>query len=179
MDNEKLLYFVEKYRSLEPDEFSTMANRTDLADEAIAALQQVAKERNLQHPKICDKDITSEKLSPTERAEQTKLATALWHSSLSKRIEYQFGGLAIIFCITLLGYQGLRVGGILFIIITAGMSYFASKIGRQYTRSVCANASKKIDEKRKVLRNTSMLLWPLMLIPAIVGIFLAVTIRTT
>jgi len=178
MDNTKLSYFLDKYRSLGSYEFSEMVTRNDLSDEAISALQQVAKERSLTIPDIPDEATRETKeLSEPERAEQTKLSTDLWNSPISKRVQLQFGLLAFVFSSSLLGSQGLRVGALWLLLLAVVLCYFASKMGRQYTRSVCADGNKTIDEKHKALRNTSLWLWPAMLIPAFAGVLLVGAMR--
>lgn len=178
MDAAKVSYFLDRYRSLGNDELLEAATRIDLADEAIAALKQVGRERNLEIPDIPD-EAAREAKEPTEleRAEQTKLSTDLWNSSLSKRVQFQFGMLTLVFSSSLLGSQGLRVGALWLLLLACVLYYFASKAGREYTKAVCSDGDKTIDEKRSSLRTTSLWLWPAMLIPAFLGVLLASAIR--
>lgn len=179
MDADKFAYFVAKYRACGEEELADVARRaSDLADEAAAALRQVVGERDLAIPDPKPESTPAVKeLSEVERGEQTRVSTDLWNSALSRRVQFQFGAMAIVFSFSLLGPQGLRAGVLWLLLLASGLYYVANKAGRIYTRSICANAEKTIDEKRSALRSTSLLLWPVLLVPAFLGVVLASALR--
>ena len=181
MDPQKLAYFVSKYRSIREDEFAEVAARVDsLADEAAAALRQVAQERGLSAVEAKPesvRSVASREMSAAERDVQTKLSTDLWNSALSKRVQFQFSAMAIIFATSFLGAQGLRVGGLWVLLFAAGLYYVANRFGRSYTKTLCADADKSVDAKRTALQRTSAMLWPALVVPALLGVMLASALR--
>ena len=179
MDQNKLSYFFEKYRSSSDEELIETHNRiTELADEAADALVKVLKEKGLSLPiqESRSPAITTGE-NPVDRATQTKISSELWNGSLSNRIKNQCGGLALIFSIPILGWQGLRVGGLWFFVFAGFAMYLGRQIGRNYTRSVCSNGDRSIEEKRKTLQIASTLLWPALLVSFILGAVVAGAIR--
>lgn len=163
MDSNKLAYFVAKYRTASEDEFGDVRDRRgSLAEEAEAAFAQVAQERGiaLEAAAATTGGAVSSELSPEERSRQTQLSTELWRSPLSMRVKYQY---AILFAMPVLhvaGAQGMRLGALLLVAAAAPAWYLGQRVGHRYTKSVCANGDKPIDQKRRQLRTTSWLLWP-------------------
>lgn len=171
MDPNKTAYFVAKYKAATTEELEELAGRRDsLAEEAEAALVQVAKERGVQ-VKTGVGSVAALEPSPEDRARQTELSTELWRSPLSARVKYQY---AILFAMPVLhvaGSQGMRLGALLLVAAAVPAWYIGQKFGHKYTKAVCANGDKSIDEKRSQLRTTSWLLWP-----GIVGATLAAAV---
>lgn len=181
MEANKLAYFVARYRAFSQEELAEVAARgSELADEAASALQQVSKERGLSLPDpVHVSSAVPRDLCEAERGEKTKQASELWNSGLSRRVQFQFGALAIVFAGAFLGRQGINAGALWLVLFAAGLYYIASKAGRSYTRSVCADAESSLEEKRRTLRAASMLLWPALLIAAFLGVVLAGALRGT
>lgn len=173
MDDQKLAFFLSRYRALDTDELLEIARRTDLADEALKAAEQVCAERNLTVAPAPGPDAKA----PAYIANQTKLSSELWHSPLSKRVQFQFSMLAIVFGVAAVGAQGLRLGALWVVLLAGGLSFVAGRFGRKYTRGVCSNGDRTIEEKRSTLRTTSWLLWPAMLPAALLGGLLANALR--
>lgn len=181
MDPQKLAYFVSSYKSLGEEEIAEVTARFEnLADEAAAALVQVSKERGLPTPGLksgLGSSADNNDSTSPEKELRTKLSTDLWNSAISKRVQFQFSFMAIIFATSLLGSSGLKAGALWVVLLAAGLYYGANKIGRNYTRTVCADGDKTIIEKNESLRKTSAFLWLAMLVPAFLGVTLASVIR--
>jgi hypothetical protein len=183
LDPQKRAYFVSRYRDVSEDELREAAARmANLADEAADALRQVLAERGvkLEHapaPPVKPMPEPGSELSPEDRTKQTQLATDLWNSSSSKHVQYMFGFHALVLMYTFLGPAGLRVGGIPLFLALAAMTYALSRVGRQYTRHVCANAERTIDEKRSSLTTATILLWLGSPVTAILGTLAASAVR--
>lgn len=172
LDAAKLNYFLAKYKAATSEELAEAAGRVDeLSDEAAAGLRQAVQERGVQLADIAPK--TNE----PDLVTQTKMSSELWNSSLSRRIPLQCGMHGILFSNSLLGSTGLNVGALWLVLLAAALYYVASKVGKSYTRSVCADGSMTVDAKRKELRSTSYLLWPSLLIAVFLGVALANAIR--
>lgn len=171
MDSNKTAYFLAKYRAASTEELEDLAGRRgSLAEEAEAALVQVAKERGV----VVRTEVGSVAAlepSPEDRARQTQLSTQLWSSTLSTRVKYQYAFLFAMPVLHIAGSQGLRLGALLLVAAAAPAWYFGQKFGHKYTKEVCANGDKSIEEKRSQLRTTSWLLWP-----GIVGTTLAAAV---
>ena len=160
MDPDKTAYFVAKYRAATAEELEDLANRRgSLAEEAEAALVQVAQERGVQVNAEVG-TVAALELTPDERARQTELSTELWKSPLSTRVKYQYAFLFAMPVLHIAGAQGMRLGALLLLALAAPAWYFGQRFGHKYTKTVCANGDKSIDEKRSQLRKTSWLLWP-------------------
>ena len=179
MDHNKLSYFIAKYRALDDEEFAEAKRRVNgLAEEAAAAVRQVSSERGDPLPDSSQEPLEIiTKLTETERVERTRLSTELWNSPLSRRVQFQFSAQAIVFSIALLGTSGLRFGAIWLVAVAAALYFLASKIGRSHTRSICANAETSIEEKRESLRRTSIVLWPVLVVSALLGAGLSNLLR--
>ena len=172
MDPDKTAYFVSKYRTATAEELRDLANRrSSLAEEAEAALLQVAQEQDIQVKATESGSVEPVELSPERRARQTELSTELWRSPLSTRVKYQYAFLFAMPVLHIAGAQGMRLGALLLLAAAAPAWYFGQRFGHNYTKNVCANGDKSIDEKRSQLRTASWLLWP-----GIVGTTLAAAV---
>lgn len=179
MDQEKLAFFVAKFRALAEEEFAETYRRSNsLAEEAEAAVRQVASERGTSlSERGQETHEAATEFSDAERIEQTRQSTEIWNSSLSKRVQLQFGFQAIVFSGALLGTSGLRFGALWLLALSVVLYYFANKMGRNYTRSICANGEASIEQKRASLRKSSIALWPTLLVAALLGGGLANLLR--
>lgn len=171
MDPNKTAYFVAKYRAATAEELEDLVSRrSSLADEAEAAIMQVAQERGVQVKAAVDA-VAALEITTKERLRQTELSTELWKGPLSTRVKYQFAFLFAMPVLHIAGAQGLRLGALLLLAAAAPAWYFGQRFGYKYTKMVCANGDKSIEEKRSQLRTTSWLLWP-----GIVGATLAAAV---
>ena len=127
---------------------------------------------------VAQAPLSQRELTPEERATQTGLATDLWNSSLSKSVQYAFGILALAFSFAFLGPQGLRVGALWLVIIAGALSWGASRVGRQFTKKICADADKDIIEKGKSLKAVRIGLWLSVLVASFAGTILASFFRS-
>lgn len=179
MDQDKLAFFVAKFRAVDDEEFAQTCRRSNsLAEEAEAAVRQVASERGNSLPdRSQGTSETVVALSDAERSEQTQQSTEIWNSSLSKRVQLQFGLHAIVFSAALLGTSGLRFGALWLLALCVILYYFANKIGRSYTRSICANGETSIEHKRASLRRSSIVLWATLVVAALLGAGIANMLR--
>ena len=179
MDSDKHAYFLAKFRAASAEELQDAVSRIyELADEAAEAVRQIASEKGMQVPseEVAAKSATKE-LTPEERAKHTELSSALWNSSVSKHVQYMFSAQALMFSFAFLGPQGLRVGALWLLLFAAPLSWGANRLGRQYTRSVCAEADRSIEEKQKSLKTSALLLWPALLLSSAAGVILASVLR--
>ena len=179
MDRNKHAYFLSKFRTASDEEFQEAATRVhELADEAAEAVRQVAAERGvILHESAAASPVASNELTTEERARRTEASTALWNSSTSKRVQYMFCAQALIFSFAFLGPQGLRFGVLWLLLFAATLSWIANRLGRKYTRNVCADADRSIDEKQKSLKTAAVALWPALLVSAFAGVILASAMR--
>lgn len=147
MDTDKRAYFLAKFSAASAEELQEAVARVhELADEAAVAVRQVATEKGMQLP---PEEVASqgalEELTPEERAKSTKLSSSLWNSSISKHVQYMFSAQAVVFSFAFLGPQGLRVGALWLLLFAAPVSWAANRLGRQYTRRICADADRPVD----------------------------------
>ncbi|MBT9596660.1 MAG: hypothetical protein IV094_11805 [Vitreoscilla sp.] len=180
MDQDKFAFFVAKFRAFDDEEFLETCQRSNsLAEEAEAAVRQVASERGTSLPDRSSQDTAAAgtELTDAERREQTRQSTELWNGSLSKRVQLQFAFHAIVFSGALLGTSGLRFGALWLLALCVALYYPANKIGRSYTRSICANGETSVEQKRASLRTSSLVLWPTLVVAAMLGAGLANMLR--
>ena len=179
MDRDKFAYFLSKFRAVSEEELRDAVARVhELAEEAAEAIRQVASEKGFQLPdgEVAPPVVPTE-LTAEERAKRTGASTALWNSSTSKHVQYMFSAQALFFSFALLGPQGLRFGVLWLLLLAAPLSWFANRLGRQYTRKVCADAGRSIGEKQKTLKTTAVALWPALLVSSVAGVVLASALR--
>lgn len=179
MDQAKLAYFVSKYRAMDNEELAEICTRLNsLAEEATAAAQQVSTERGLAPPSQSEGSRgTHNELTDVERAEQTQVSSELWNSPLSKRVQFQFAAHAIVFSMAMLGSTGLRVGALWLVAVAGVLYYGASKFGRRHTKAICADSEKTVAEKTDALRRSSIILWPTLVVAALLGAVLSNVLR--
>ncbi len=180
MDSDKYAYFLAKFRAASDDEFQdAVARLCELAEEAAEAVRQVALERGLLlPPERRETEDANKELTAEELATYTELSRALWNSSISKHVQFMFGVHALIFSFAFLGPQGLRVGALWLVVFAVPLSWAASRIGRRYTRVVCADGDRSVQEKQKTLKRTAFLLWPALLLVSTMGVTLASALRS-
>lgn len=53
--------------------------------------------------------------------------------------------------------------------LATGLYYVGSKFGRSFTRTICANKDRTIEQKHEALRKASWFLWPGLVVPALLG----------
>lgn len=179
MDQNKHAYFLAKFRAVTDEELhDAVARIHELADEAAEAVRQIASEKGIQLPPV---DLVpqneAKELTVEERAKRTELSTSLWNGSLSKHVQYMFSAQALTFSFAFFGPQGLRAGALWVLLFAAPLSRGASHLGRRYTRSVCADAERPIQEKQKSLKTSALVLWPALLLSAAAGVILAAVLR--
>lgn len=160
MDEKIYQYFLSKFRSFENDELLNLANRRDqLADEAMMALSEILKERDIsfieksQNPRLVE----------TNWFDDRQQSIELWNSRLSKYVQFMFFLNAIA-----LNPAGL-VGGFI-------LGAFAFYLGKQYTKKICANSEVSIYRKTYFLKLTGWLLWPMLIVSSMLKIFLVAII---
>jgi hypothetical protein len=174
-ENDKFRYFLSKYRSLDDEELTDLTPRINsLAEEASTALRQVLSERGVPAPQVSTQlPDEPRELTEEERKEQSKVSSALWNGPVAKRVEFLFAAQALMFGGALAGSQGLRLGALPLVAITGLLMYFARKLGKATTRSICADAETTIEDKTKSLKSLSLWLWPALLLSSAAGIVVA------
>ena len=179
MNTDKHAYFLSKFRASSTDELQDVSSRVnDLSDEAADALRKVASERGMPQPAEDLAPVDEQKEPSVEdRIKNTELSTALWNSSMSRNVQLMFSAQALCFSFSLLGPQGLRVGVLWILLLAAPLSWAASRLGRSYTREVCAHPERSIREKEKSLKTAAVALWPAAVLSAAAGFLIARALR--
>lgn len=179
MDQDKHAYFLDKFRTESEEKLHhAIARVHELADEAAEAVRQVAYEKGISLPAVdVGPQSASEELTVEELAKRTALSTSLWNGSLSKHVQYLFSAQALIFSFAFLGPQGLRVDALWLVLFAASLSWGASRLGRRYTRNICAEAERPIHAKQKSLKVSALVLWPALLLSSAAGVVLASALR--
>lgn len=89
MESPQIDYFLARFRGLDAEGFAATLKRSDLSDEAFAAVRQVATERGLPEPSSKDPpDGASRGISQEELAVQSQLSSDLWNGSLSNEFSF-------------------------------------------------------------------------------------------
>jgi hypothetical protein len=179
MDRDKFDYFLPKFRAASDEELKDALTRLDeLAEEAAAAVQQVALEKGIS---VLAEQVTLPiapvELTAEERTKRTEASTALWNSWTSKHVQYMFSAQALMFSVALLGQQGLRFGALWLLLLAALLCWFANRMGRQYTRSICADADRSIVHKHRTMKRVAIALWPALFISSFAGVALGSALR--
>lgn len=175
VDGNKYAYFLAKYKSLDEGELNELAPRVnELADEAAAALRAVLAERGIAAPEVSTRPPDEPRdLSDEERREQSRLSSDLWNGPLAKQVRGLIAAQALVFSYGLIGSQGLNMGALPLVAVAAVLMYFAARLGKTVTRSICADATATIEAKTKSLKSLSLWLWPAFLLSSAAGIGIA------
>ena len=164
MDQSKLSYFTSRYAALDRDELADLVERrSDLADEAIAALDHVLSQRGLSQTDI----YTPPAPIPTRTAEQekaevvkeTKLAIELLRSWVASACKFMVAMICIAPSTQLLRAVGL--GAVWSGLIVLVVAYVGYQVGHSIVKGICANGDITFEQKRKRLWLLFAAMWPL------------------
>lgn len=176
MDQNKIAYFLQRYRAANQEEFADLLGRRDsLAEEAEAALAQICSERGIRVPDSS----TAHEPSLKDRKIQTELSIELWKGPLSSRVKNQWAFLFAMPVVHITGSQGMKLGALVLIAAVIPAWYVGKQVGHNFTKAVCENSEKSIDEKRKHLRTASWLLWPGILATTLIAAVVLQFVRAT
>lgn len=164
MDQSKLSYFTARYSALDRDELGDLVERrADLADEAIAALDQVLATRGLSQTDVFTppapvppKTAVQEKY---EVAKETKLAVGLLRSWVATACKFMVAMVCIAPAHQLLraAGSGPMWSGLLVLLV----GYVGYQVGHSIVKGICANGEVTFEQKRKRLWLLFAALWPL------------------
>lgn len=173
MDQSKLSYFTSRYSALDRDELGDLVERrADLADEAIAALDQVLAQRGLSQTDV----FTPPAPVPPKTAEQetaevikeTKLAIELLRSWVATACKFMIAMVFIAPAQQILRVLGL--GAIWSGLVILVVAYAGYQVGHSIVKGICANGEVTFERKKKRLWLLFAALWPLF------GVVYAVTL---
>ena len=164
MDQLKLSYFTSRYSALDRDELGDLVKRrADLADEAIAALDQVLAQRGLSQTDvftppapILSKTAEQEKV---EVVKETKLAIGLLRSWIATACKFMIAMVCIAPAQQLL--RALGLGAIWSGLAVLVVGYIGYQVGHSIVKRMCANGEVTFEQKRKWLWLLFAALWPL------------------
>ncbi len=180
MDQQTHAQFLARYQEASDDQLRDFASkRNDLMEEAKGALDCVLGERGLKLTSISPAPLPPSRrvMTAAERTKEAEECSALWNGSLSKRIHFLFFAQALVFSGSLLGTGGLHAGALWVVMAAALLGWGMHVVGRRYTRGVCADDNRTIEEKRKSLKAASIVLWPCLLLSSLAGVILASLVR--
>ena len=164
MDQSKLSYFISRYSALDRDELGDLVERrADLADEAVAALDQVLAQRGLSQTDLYTPPMPiPPKTAEQEKAEitkETKLAINLLRSWLATACKFMVAMVCIAPAQQLLRAVGL--GAIWSGLVVLVVGYVGYQVGHFIVRGICANGEVTFEQKRKRLWLLFAALWPI------------------
>ena len=164
MDQSKLSYFTSRYSALDHDELGDLVEkRADLADEAIAALDQVLAQRGLSGTDvymppapILTQTAEQEK---AEVVKETKLAIKLLRSWVATACKFMVAMVCIAPAQQLSRAVGL--GAIWSGLVVLVVAYVGYQVGHSIVKGICANGEITFEQKKKRLWLLFAALWPL------------------
>lgn len=164
MDQSKLSYFTSRYSALDRDELGDLVERRgDLADEAIAALDQVLAQRGLSQTDV----YTPPGPIPTRTAEQeeaevvkeTKLAIKLLRSWAATACKFMVAMICIAPAQQIL--RAVGSGAIWSGLVVLVAAYVGYQVGHSLVKGICANGDITFEQKRKRVWLLFAAMWPL------------------
>lgn len=164
MDQSKLSYFTSRYSALDPDELGELVERrADLADEAIAALDQVLAQRGLSQTDVYTPPASlPPKTAEQEKAEvakETKLAIELLRSWIATACKFMVAMVCIAPAQQLVRAVGL--GAVWAGLVVLAVAYVGYQAGHFIVKGICANGDITFGQKKKRLWVLFAALWPL------------------
>ena len=149
MDQDKLSYFVSRYRALDADELSDLhGRRGTLADEAIVALDTVLAEKGI------DKGILarySQKPFGVEMPTEAELARDLSKGKLAMACKLAFMMTAWSPVNYALNRSGVLLGALWVGLLVVALGYAGYRVGHAVTRSICASENTTYAQKKRGL----------------------------
>ena len=149
MDQDKLSYFISRYKTLDGDDLAELHSRRDtLTDEANLALDTVLSEKGI------NKDILasySEKPSEVEAQSEAELARRLWKGKLAMSCKLAFMMAAWSPVSYALNRSGFLLGALWVRLLVVALGYAGYRVGHAVTRSICASENTTYAEKKRGL----------------------------
>ena len=164
MDQSKLSYFTSRYSLLDRHELGDLVERrADLADEAIAALDNVLAKRGLSQTDVYTPPeplrLKTPELEKAEVAKETKLAIELLRSWVATACKFLVAMVCIAPAQQLVRAVGL--GAVLSGLVVLAVGYVGYQVGHSIVKSICANGEITFGQKKKRLWVLFAALWPL------------------
>lgn len=164
MDQSKLSYFTSRYSALDRDELGDLVERrADLADEAIAALDQVLAQQGLSQADVYSPPAPipkkTEEQETVEVVKETKLAIELLRSWVATACKFMVAMVCIAPAQQLL--RGIGLGAIWSGLVVLVVAYAGYQVGHSIIKGICANGEVTFAQKKKRLWWLFVLLWPL------------------
>lgn len=149
MDQDKLSYFVSRFKTLDGDELAELHSRRDtLAEEAILALDTILSEKGI------NKDILasySEKPFEVEAPSEAELARRLWKGKLAMSCKVAFAIAAWLPVNYALNLSGVLLNPLWVGLLAVALGYAGYRVGHAVTRSICASENTTYEEKKRGL----------------------------
>lgn len=163
MDQGKLSYFLEKFDSYDPDELCALAlRRSDLAEEAIEALDRVFAKKGLNTALLTSHAESAigkdERGASATLAEQTSSSRQLWRGGLASACKFMIALAFIGPAQTAAKSFSLGAVWIGLAVVVAG--YAGYRLGHTITKSICADVDDSLSTKKKKLWILFVALWP-------------------
>ena len=149
MDQDKLSYFISRYKTLDGDNLAELHSRRDtLTDEANLALDTVLSQKGI------NKDILasySAKPSEVEAPSEAELARGLWKGKLAMSCKLVFMMAAWSPVNYALNRSGVLLGALWVGLLVGALGYAGYRVGHAVTRSICASENTTHAEKKRGL----------------------------
>ncbi len=149
MDQDKLSYFVSRYRTLDPDGLSALhSRRGTFTDEAIVALSAVFAEKGI------DKDVLGrylQKPSGVEPPTEPELARMLSKGKLAMACNLAFMVTAWSSVNFALNRSGLLLGALWAGLLVVALGFAGYRVGQSVTTAICARKDITYAEKKRGL----------------------------
>jgi hypothetical protein len=166
MDQTKLSYFLEKFDSYDADELCDLAlQRSDLAEEAIEALDRVLSRKGLNTALLtlhAESGIGKEEEASATLAEQTNSSRQLWRGGLASACKFMVAMTFIGPIQTMANSFSLGAVWVGLAVVVAG--YAGYRLGHTITKSICADLDDSLSTKKKKLWILFLALWPVFFI---------------
>lgn len=135
MDQDKLSFFISRYKALDGDELAELHGRRDsLADEAVLALDTVLSDKGI------NKDILasySEKPPETSGPSLAELTRQLQQGKLAIACKFAFLMTAWSPVERALDRSGVLVGSLWISLLTVALGYVGYRVGSVVTKAIC------------------------------------------
>lgn len=158
LDLDKVAYFRTRYGGLDDEELTELAGRRDsLADEAAEALDTIIAARGISVTALAS---TGTPAPETPVQQQISLAKELWAGPASRTGQFlcmvACGSVASQLARQLPGFGSspghAGAGAVLAGLVVVIGRFLGYRIGRYFTREICANGDKPIAQRRSALR---------------------------
>lgn len=149
MDQDKISFFISRYKTLDGDELTELHSKRDsLVEEAVVALDTVLSDKGINKDILA---IYSPKPAQAVEPSGAELGLELWNGKLAMSCKLAFVMLAWSPLSHALTRSGINLSGIFLGLLVAALGFAGFRIGHAVTKAIALSENASLSEKKRSL----------------------------